>query len=378
MIYLDNAATTCIKPYSVINAVKNELLYSANPGRSSHKLSIKSFNNIYKARELLCELFKVNKPENFVLTPNATYALNYAIKGILKSYDHVIITSMEHNSVIRPVYNIPNISVTVVIGDKYGYINPENIKNNIKSNTALIIINHSSNVNGIVQNIKEISKIAKLNNIPILIDASQSAGILDINAINYDMIAFPGHKSLYGPQGTGGLYINSNINLNTIIEGGTGNNSKSKNNPLELPERLESGTLNTPGFCGLSEGIKFVLKETTNGIKEYEHSLLQLLINKIKNLNGITLYSPDDINLISNSVSFNINNLDSTLVADIFDKEYNICVRPGYHCAYPAHENLGSEKSGSVRISVSYFNTKSEIDKLIDAIYYITKNVSTI
>jgi len=224
MIYLDNAATTGKKPYQVAEAIMEELYESANPGRASHKLSLKSFNKIYETRESLAKLFKVDTPENFILTPNATYALNFAIKGILRNNDHVITTSMEHNSVLRPLYSINNISISTVRGNNFGLIEPTDIKNEIRPSTALIIINHSSNVNGIVQNIEEISKIAASYGIPLLIDASQTAGIIDIDGSKFDMIAFPGHKSLYGPQGTGGLYVSGRIKLKTIIEGGTGSN----------------------------------------------------------------------------------------------------------------------------------------------------------
>jgi len=374
MIYLDNAATTGKKPYQVAEAIMEELYESANPGRASHKLSLKSFNKIYETRESLAKLFKVDTPENFILTPNATYALNFAIKGILRNNDHVITTSMEHNSVLRPLYSINNISISTVRGNNFGLIEPTDIKNEIRPSTALIIINHSSNVNGIVQNIEEISKIAASYGIPLLIDASQTAGIIDIDGSKFDMIAFPGHKSLYGPQGTGGLYVSGRIKLKTIIEGGTGSNSKSRFNPLDLPDRLESGTLNTPGFCGLNAGIDFVLSEGIDSIRNYEHSLLKMLLNELYNMEGIKVYTPNNTELISNSIAFNINNLDSTEVAGQLDEKYGICVRPGFHCAYPAHLTLGSEKQGSIRISVSYFNNREEIIKTIDSIYKISKD----
>lgn len=375
MIYLDNAATTSRKPYQVTEAVMEELYESANPGRASHKLSLKSFNKIYEARESLARLFKVNTPENFILTPNATYALNFAIKGILKNNDHVITTSMEHNSVLRPLYSINNLSISTVRGNNFGFIEPTDIKNAIRPTTALIIINHSSNVNGVVQNIDEISKIAASYGILLLIDASQTAGIIDIDGNKFDMIAFPGHKSLYGPQGTGGLYVSNKIKLRTIIEGGTGSNSKSRFNPPDFPERLESGTLNTPGFCGLKAGVDFVLEEGTDNIRNYEHRLLTMLMDSLLNMENLKVYSPYNTELLSNSLAFNIDKLDSAVVAAELDEKYNICVRPGFHCAYPAHLTLGTENQGAVRISVSYFNTPEEIRKTIDCIYKISKEI---
>lgn len=375
MIYLDNAATTNKKPYQVIDAVTDELKNSANPGRASHKLSLKSANRIYELRESLAKLFKVNTPENFILTPNATYALNFAIKGILKTNDHVITTSMEHNSVLRPLYSLNNIDITIVKGNEFGIINPMDIEKEIRYNTALIIVNHSSNVNGIIQNTDEISKISKRHKIPILIDASQSAGILEIDATDFDMIAFPGHKGLYGPQGTGALYISPDISLRTLIEGGTGSNSKSKVNPIELPDRFESGTLNTPGFYGLKAGVDFVLSEGIHNIREYEHYLIKILLSSLAEMKNIVLYTPVDSDIISNSLAFNIKDKDSTDTANILSENFDICVRPGYHCAYPAHINLGTEKQGAVRISVSYFNKPNEIKEAIDSIYKITKKI---
>lgn len=376
MIYLDNSATTGKKPYMVKKAVLQELEESANPGRSSHFLGLRALNKIYETREELSRLFKLKEPENFILTPNATYALNFAIKGLLKPFDHCITTTMEHNSVIRPLHSLKNVDISFVKGDNYGYISPSLITEKIKQNTKLIIINHSSNVNGIVQDIEKIAELVRPYNIPVLIDASQSAGIIDIDWSPFSLIAFAGHKSLYGPQGTGGLYVKDNLNLQTIIEGGTGSNSKEKTNPKEYPEKLESGTLNTPGFSGLTEGIKFVLSHGISNIKEYEHYLISHLLSSLSNMKNITLYSPFDVNRLSNLISFNINGMDSSVVADILNREYNIAVRPGYHCAYMAHETLGSDKTGSVRVSVSYFNRLSEIKYLIDAINKISKSRS--
>ena len=372
MIYLDNAATTGKKPYTVKNAVLKELEECANPGRSSHKAGIRAQNKIYETREALCSLFKTGNPENFILTPNATYGLNFAIKGILKPFDHCITTSMEHNSVLRPLYSLKKTELTIVKGDKYGFVSPEEILKNVKANTRLIVINHSSNVNGTIQNIEKTVKLLKPLNIPILIDASQSAGIIDINWENFSLIAFPGHKGLYGPQGTGGLYIKDGINLETIIEGGTGSESKLAYNPSYYPDRLESGTLNTPGISGLCEGIKFVLAHGIKNILEYEHYLCSKILDALLNMTNVKVYSPPDINSITNSIAFNIDSLDSTRVAEILDTSFDIAVRPGFHCAPLAHRTLDTENSGSVRVSVSYFNRISEIKAFIDAVYKIS------
>ncbi len=377
MIYLDNAATTGKKPPAVLKAVQRELMSPANPGRSAHQLSLKSMNKIYETREMLARLFHSEHPENFILTPNATYALNFAIKGVLKKYNsHVIITSMEHNSVIRPVNAINGVSITTVKGDDYGIVSPEEIKKEIRYNTSLIVINHSSNVNGIIQDINTIARIAREKKIPILIDASQSAGIIDINSNNFDMIALPGHKGLYGPQGTGALYISPGISLDTLIEGGTGSDSKNISNPEFFPDRLESGTLNCPGFCGLTEGIRFVLSRGIYEIAGKEKRLLKTMLEGLSVIKGVKIYSPFNLNAISNLISFNINNIDSQTVAEALNSNYNIAVRPGYHCAYPAHCRLGTEKSGSVRASLSYFNEEYEIKKFLYAVNKISNTFS--
>lgn len=373
MIYLDNAATTGKKPQSVLKAVISELSSPANPGRSSHSLSVKSMNKIYETRELLATLFHSDNPQNFILTPNATYALNFAIKGILKENSHVITSHMEHNSVTRPINSVKNVSVTNLRGDEYGVIRPEDVEKEIKFNTSLIVINHSSNVNGIIQDVKRIADIARKHHIPLLIDASQTAGLLDINCKNYDLLAFPGHKGLYGPQGTGALYISPKLKLSTLITGGTGSDSKNLSNPDFLPDRFESGTLNCPGFCGLSEGIKFVLKNGALNIAEKEQYLLKYLIEGLSSVRGVKIYTPMDLKRVSNLISFNIKTHDSTQISEILSSSFNIATRPGYHCAYPAHIRLGTEKSGTVRVSLSYFNTKSDIDALLFAVNKISQ-----
>ena len=368
MIYLDNAATTGKKPAEVIKAVVKELSAPSNPGRSSHKRALESMNRIYEARELLAKLFKSDKPENFILTPNATYALNFAIKGLLKEGDHVITTAMEHNSVIRPLAALTEVSVTVLKGDDYGIIKPEDVSEAIKPETALIIINHSSNVNGIIQRAEEISKAAAEKNVPVLLDASQTAGSVGIDSKFFAMIAFPGHKGLYGPQGTGGLYISPGVTLKTVIEGGTGSDSVNTGNPVFLPDRFESGTLNCPGVAGLAEGLRFVLKEGVESILSKEHSLLKTAYEGLSSIKNIKISSPPDISSLSGLISFNINGTESQNVSEILSREYNIATRPGYHCAYPAHLRLGTEKSGSVRVSLSCFNTGDEIKKFLWAI----------
>lgn len=375
MIYLDNAATTHHKPKSVLKAVENELKNAANPGRSGHNCSLKSSERIYNARKVLGDLFHIENIEDIILTPNATYALNFGIKGILSEGDHVITTSMEHNSVLRPLYALSGISVTRVKADCYGFVDPAWIEAEIKPETKLIVVNHSSNVTGSIQDICSIGQIAKRYGILFMVDASQSAGVLpiDVNEFQIDLLGFPGHKGLYGPQGTGGLYIRPGLNLKTIIEGGTGSESSLLNNPDFLPDKLESGTLNTPGFYGLSKGVEYVLKEGVSNILSYEHFLLDLMKETLYNMEQVTVYGPVDSKRQTGTLSINLNGMDSGVVANLLNDDYHIAVRSGFHCAYPAHETIGTEKTGTVRVSVSAFTKEKEVKKFLEAIHKMSK-----
>lgn len=375
MIYLDNAATTHHKPKSVLKAVENELKHAANPGRSGHNCSLKSSERIYNARKQLGDLFHIENIENIILTPNATYALNFGIKGILSEGDHVITTSMEHNSVLRPLYAIPGISVTQIKADFYGFVEPARIEAEIQPETKLIVVNHSSNVTGSVQDIRSIGEIAKRHGILFMVDASQSAGVLpiDVKELQIDLLGFPGHKGLYGPQGTGGLYIRPGLNLKTVIEGGTGSESSLLHNPDFLPDKLESGTLNTPGFHGLSKGVEYVLKEGVSNILSYERFLLDLMKETLYNMEQVTVYGPVDSKRQTGTLSINLKGMDSGVAANLLNDDYQIAVRSGFHCAYPAHETIGTEKTGTVRISVSAFTKEKEIKKFLEAIHKMTK-----
>lgn len=375
MIYLDNAATTRRKPKCVFKAVENELKHAANPGRSGHNCSLKSSERIYNTRKALGDLFHIENIEDIVLTPNATYALNFGIKGILSEGDHVITTSMEHNSVLRPLYSMTGISVTQVQADQYGFVNPARIEAEIKPETKLIVVNHSSNVTGSIQDIGAIGQIAKRHGILFMVDASQSAGVLpiDVDAFQIDLMGFPGHKGLYGPQGTGGLYIRPGLHLKTIIEGGTGSESSLLHNPGFLPDQFESGTLNTPGFYGLSKGVEYVLKEGVSNILSYEHFLLDLMKETLYNMDQVTVYGPADSKRQTGTLSINLKGMDSGVAANLLNDDYHIAVRSGFHCAYPAHETIGTQKTGTVRVSVSAFTKEKEVKQFLTAIHKISK-----
>lgn len=380
MIYLDNAATTYPKPEkvydSMMDCMKN---YCANPGRSGHKLAMKAAREIYDARENIATLFNIDNPMNIVFTSNATDSLNLAIKGVVKKGDHIITTSMEHNSVIRPIKSLEKngIENTIVECDKEGFLNIENIKKAIKPNTRLIVTTHASNVCGTLINIKSVGEVAKENNIIYLVDASQTAGVYDIDVkdMNVDMIAAPGHKCLLGPQGTGILYIREGLSINISKEGGTGSKSEDLFQPDLLPDKYESGTHNTPGIVGLSEGVKFVLETGIEKIREHEEQLCEYMLNRLEEVPNISIYGPKDSKKRAAVISINIDKLDSGEITFLLDSEYDIATRSGIHCAPLAHKTLGTLEQGAVRFSLGYFNTKEDIDKAIDALKDICKNL---
>ena len=379
MIYLDNAATTFPKPEAVYDAVMDCMKnYCANPGRSGHKLAMKSAREIYDARENIAKLFNIDNPMNIVFTNNATDSLNLAIKGIVNSGDHIITTSMEHNSVIRPIKALEKLGIenTIVQCDKDGFLDVKDLEKAIKPNTKLIVTTHASNVCGTLIDIKTVSEIAELHNIIYLVDASQTAGVynIDLKEVYADMLAAPGHKGLLGPQGTGILYIREGLNINILKEGGTGSKSEDLFQPDLFPDKYESGTHNTPGIAGLNEGVKFILKEGINKIKEHEEELCRYMLERLNEVPNIKIYGTKDANKRASVIAGDIGNMDSGEITFLLDNEYDIATRSGIHCAPLAHKTLGTFEQGAVRFSMGYFNTKEEIDKAIEALKEISKN----
>nr|WP_312985581.1 aminotransferase class V-fold PLP-dependent enzyme [Clostridioides sp.] len=379
MIYFDNAATTYPKPEEVYDAVYDCMKnYCANPGRAGHKLAMKSARKIYDARENLAKLFNVDNPMTIVFTHNATDSLNLAIKGVLKKGDHVITTSMEHNSVIRPIKAIESKGVenTIVECDKDGFLNPEDVEKAIKENTKLIVTTHASNVCGTLVDIKSVGGIAKKHGILYLVDASQTAGVynIDVKDMNIDMLAMPGHKCLFGPQGTGVLYVREDLKLDILKEGGTGSKSEELTQPELFPDKYESGTHNTPGIVGLNEGVKFVLDKGIEKIREHEEELCQYMLDKLKEIENIEIYGPEDSKKRAAVIAMNIGDMDSGEVTFILDDEYDIATRSGIHCSPLAHTTLGTLGQGAVRFSIGYFNTTYDIDKAIKALKKISEN----
>ena len=380
MIYFDNAATTFPKPNVVYDAIMTAMKeYGANPGRSGHKLALKAGRGVYETRELISKLFNAKNTMNIILTFNATESLNIGIKGFLKPGDHVITTSMEHNSVLRPIKYLENFGIesTIVKGDSKGRIKSFDIEKTIKENTKLIVNTHVSNLTGTIMPIKEIGRVARENGIVYMVDAAQSAGVYDIDVedMKIDLLAFPGHKGLLGPQGTGGLIIREGLELEGFMQGGTGSVSYSLNQPDIYPDKFESGTANAPGIIGLGAGIRYILDRGIYDIRRYEEELIQHFIEEAQKIDGIILYGPLNVKEQGGVVALNIKDADSSEIAYILDEEYDIAVRSGLHCAPLAHKTIGTLDQGAVRFSFGIFNTHEEIDFCIKALKDITKEV---
>lgn len=380
MIYFDNAATSFPKPEEVYEAINKAMReYGANPGRSGHKLALKAGRGIYETRELLCRLFNISNPMNVIFTYNATDGLNLAIKGLLKPGDHVITTSMEHNSVLRPLKALEKlgVKVTIIQCDSMGFINIEEIEGNIIEATKLIVTTHASNVTGTIFPIKDIGKIADKYDITYMVDAAQTAGVYDIDVedMKIDILAFPGHKSLLGPQGTGGIYFKDGTDILQMKEGGTGSKSDLLIQPEMLPDKFESGTPNTPGIIGLGAGIQYILDRGIENIRSHEKELTRYFIEELKKIDIVRIYGPCDVEKQAPVVSINIGDEDSSEVSYILDKVFDIGVRPGLHCAPLAHKTIGTFEQGTVRFSIGPFNTHQDIEKAVDAIKKIATEI---
>lgn len=374
MVYLDNAATSFPKPKVVVDEMLRCISsYCANPGRGGHSMSVAAGKAVFKAREVIGRHFGIKNPMRLCFTKNATEALNIAIKGSIKPGDHVITTSMEHNSVIRPLKTMEReqgIELTIVKANNMGVVEPEKFAKSIKTNTRLIVCTLSSNVNGTILPIKEVGKLARENGVIFLVDASQGAGHIkiDIDDMYIDMLAFPGHKGLLGPQGTGGLYVKEGISLKPIMEGGTGSFSQNLFQPDSMPDILESGTLNTPGIVGLAKGVEFIDKFGVENIRLHKNLLLKRLYDGLKEIKRIKFYNTWESEGNSGIAAVNIEGIDSAEVSHILDKKYGIQTRPGLHCAPLAHKTLGTYETGLVRLSPGCFNSADEIDYAIHAL----------
>lgn len=376
MIYLDNAASTWPKPEGVADAVKKAIEeYGANPGRGSHRLAVKAEQAIANTRNKLSQLLGVRDPSNLLFCLNTTHALNLALKGLLSEGDHLILTGWEHNAVARPVEWLKqhrSLQVTIISpNEKVGWA--KQVEEQIRENTRLIVTIHGSNVIGETLPIAEIGEVARKHGVFYLVDAAQTAGLLPIRLddLPVDLLAFPGHKGLFGPQGTGGLYAASHVPLVPIIQGGTGNRSEELEHPGERPLGFESGTPNTPGIAGLGAGVEFVLKTGVERIYHHEMELTRQLWEGLLGIKGVHLVhsKPPALPILS----FNIDGVDGIEAATILDQHYQIAVRAGFHCAALAHRSLQTANRGAVRVSPGYFNTSEEMEQFIQAIREISE-----
>lgn len=379
-IYLDNAATSYPKPDSVIDKMYDFMKNTgATAGRGAYKKEIESDKLVYNCRKALCNLFNFDNPSNVIFTSNITEALNLAINGILKTGDHVITSSLEHNSVTRPLNILKkskSIDVSEVPCSSCGITRAKDVESLIKSNTKLIIFTNASNVIGTIQPIREIGEIARKHGITFLVDSAQTAGAykIDIKNDNIDILAFTGHKSLLGPTGTGGLLINSDIKIEPLKAGGTGIDSKYPYQPENTPNKFEAGTLNVVGICGLLEGLNFINKTGIDVIRHHKNVLVDYSLDKLSKVPNIIIYGPKDSQKITGVISFNINGIPCDEIGFELDKKYDIMVRVGFHCAPSAHRIMGTYKSGAVRIGIGYFNTTKDIDSLVKALVCIQKS----
>lgn len=384
MIYFDNAATSWPKPPEVKEAMVRFIdEIGANPGRSGHWLSIEAARILYEARETLSKLFNVKDPSRIVFTLNATESINLALKGLLCAGDHVLTSSMEHNSVMRPLRELEKrgIALSIVPCSPKGELDPEEIKKRIRSDTKMIVLNHASNVTGTLLPVREVGKIARNYGILFLVDAAQTAGAYPIDMENdgMDLLAFTGHKSLYGPQGTGGLVIGENVkvqDLTPLKQGGTGSRSEFEEQPDFLPDRYESGTPNTIGIAGLLAGIRFVLGKGIESIRQHELNLMGKLIEGLKEIPGISLYgSPNPMEKMA-TLSFNLRDFSPSEVASRLEETSGILSRPGLHCAPSAHRTIGTFPEGTVRFGLGCFNTSEEVNEAITTIDRLTRSKS--
>jgi cysteine desulfurase family protein len=376
MIYLDNAATTWPKPPGVAEAMMHYLdKTGASPGRSGHSLAVEAARVVYAAREALAELVNAPDPLHVVFGANATEALNLALSGLLHPGDHVITSSVEHSSVMRPLRALERtgVALTVVPCSRPGFLDPAVVKQALRPNTVLIVLTHASNVVGSLLPTAEVGQIAQRHGLLLLVDAAQTAGVvpIDMQADAIDLLAFSGHKSLYGPMGTGGLVLGERVDITRMAplkRGGTGSRSEYEEQPDFLPDKYESGTLNAVGLAGLGAGVRWVLEHGVEVIRAHEAALTRQLLDGLKSIPGVTIYGGRDAARQTATVSFNINGKEPSEVGLRLDEEHGILCRVGLHCAPAAHRTMETFPTGTVRFSLGAFNTADEVQTAVEAV----------
>jgi len=377
-IYLDNGATSFPKAPTVAAAMTNYLLeVGGNINRGAYEVVFEAENIVYETRELLCKLFNFNKSENVVFTKNITESLNIILKGYLKADDHVIVSSMEHNAVMRPLNSLAQKGVTYSVAkcNSNGELHVDDLKPLVRKNTKAVIMTHSSNVCGTILPLEAIGKFCKENNLCFIVDSAQTAGFLDIDMakMNIDILCFTGHKSLLGPQGIGGFLISEELveKVTPLIEGGTGSLSEFEIQPDYMPDKFESGTANIPGIYGLNAALKYILAEGIETIRNKELTLTKIFLEEISKLEGIEIIGHNTIENKTPVVSLNFVGKDNGEISYLLSKNYGISTRCGLHCAPSAHKTLGTFPDGTVRFSFSSFNTEAEVMYTVSSIKQI-------
>ena len=372
MIYLDNAATTMHKPQEVIDAVVEAMSSMGNAGRGAHGAALSASRIIYDTREKLCKMFGGTSPKQVVFTSNSTESLNIAIKGLIEPGDHVVTTMMEHNSVLRPLYELQEkgAELTIVKSDSRGVTDYADIEAAIRSDTKAIVCTNGSNLSGNLVDLKRVGEIAKRHGVLFIVDASQTAGVfpIDVQEMNIDVLCFTGHKSLMGPQGTGGMYVREGLAIRPLKSGGSGVQTYSKTHPTDMPTALEAGTLNGHGIAGLHAALEVIERTGMDHLREKEQDLMWRFYEGVKDIPGVKVYGDFSSKNRCPIVTLNIGDYDSSEVSDELLTEYNISTRPGAHCAPLMHEALGTVEQGAVRFSFSHYNTEEEVDTAIEAI----------
>ena len=372
MIYFDNAATTIQKPKQVVEAVTQALCSMGNAGRGAHNASMGASRMLFDTRKKLAELFGGNNPAQVVFTSNSTESLNMALKGLLNPWNHVITTQLEHNSVLRPLYELEDkgVELTILNSDAKGRICYENFEKEIKKNTKMIVCTHGSNLTGNLTDIRRVGEIARSHGLLFVVDASQTAGVFPIRVeeMKIDVLCFTGHKGLLGPQGTGGMYVREGVIIRPLKTGGSGVQTYSRTHPSQMPTALEAGTLNAHGLAGLDAALDYLKDTGINVIRKKEQELMWYFYQKVLEIPGITVYGDFDIQERCPIVSLNVKDYDSSEVSDFLFTEYGISTRPGAHCAPLLHQAMGTEKQGAVRFSFSHYNTIEEIDIAVQAL----------
>lgn len=373
VLYFDNAATTWPKPESVYREMDEFLRkWGANPGRAGHRMAVQAGRVVADTRLRLARFLGLPSAERLVFTLNATDSLNIALKGIVGPGDEVITSSMEHNSVVRPLRGLELAGARTKVAqcDGVGYLSPTTLSEALSEDTKLVVISHASNVTGAVQPVEEIARLCHSRGVLLAVDAAQSAGVLpiDVAEAGIDLLAFPGHKGLFGPPGTGGLYIGEDVQVRPWREGGTGSKSEAADQPTHYPDYLESGTANTVGVAGLGAGVAFIEETGVEAVHEREIGLLQMLLSGLREVKGCRIYGPTGSHDRVGVVSVNLDGWEPTDVGAVLDERFDIAVRAGLHCAPAAHKTIGTYPAGTVRIAPGYFTTDAEVDTLLDAV----------